>query len=143
MWDRDRFKELNDRWGHPFGDFVLAETAGLVRANVRESDIVARDGGEELVLLLPETTLDDAALVAEKLRGAVGSHAFRSGDTPQRGAKPTRTTISAGVATAGADLDEDGLIGRADRALYPAKREGRNRVIVDDGDEGDEPGEVP
>ena len=134
MFDLDAFKDLNDRWGHPFGDFVLSETARVIADNVRESDIVARYGGEEIVLLLPETTTAQATAVAEKLREAIEQHRYRlpSGEPDE----VAQITASAGVASVplSESLAIDDLISRADRALYLAKRAGKNRVFVDEGE---------
>ncbi len=135
MIDLDDFKDVNDRWGHPFGDFMLAELARVVTSNVRESDVVARYGGEEFVLLLPETTVEAAALVAEKLRAAVDAHEFRSEGLPPRGQPAVHVSVSAGVSAlpSATPVDGDELISRADRALYRAKRSGKNQVVIDDG----------
>ncbi|MEX2229500.1 MAG: GGDEF domain-containing protein [Dehalococcoidia bacterium] len=134
MFDLDAFKDLNDRWGHPFGDFVLSETARVIADNVRESDIVARYGGEEIVLLLPETTTAQATAVAEKLREAIEQHRYRlpAGEPDD----VAQITASAGVASVplSESLAIDDLISRADRALYLAKRAGKNRVFVDEGE---------
>ncbi|MDA0364691.1 MAG: GGDEF domain-containing protein [Chloroflexi bacterium] len=132
MFDLDGFKDMNDRWGHPFGDFVLAETTRIVTENLRDSDVVARYGGEEIVLLLPETTSEQAQAVAEKLREAIAEHPFRlPGGQPDDVAQ---ITVSAGVASVPLSeaLAVGDLIGRADRALYVAKRSGKNRVVVDE-----------
>jgi diguanylate cyclase (GGDEF)-like protein len=136
MIDLDDFKVLNDRWGHPFGDYMLSEMARVISSNVRESDVIARYGGEEFVLLLPETTREAAAVVAEKLRVAVDGHEFRSEDLPSRGSAAEHVTISAGVTAlpTATPVDSDELVSRADRALYRAKRSGKNRVVVDDGE---------
>ncbi|MGE3961490.1 MAG: GGDEF domain-containing protein [Dehalococcoidia bacterium] len=132
MLDLDHFKGVNDRWGHPFGDHVLRQTAAVVTANVRESDILGRYGGEEFALALPETGEEAALAVGEKLRAAVEAHEFRTETTPPPGEAAVRLTISIGVASLPieADQDEVELIGRADQALYEAKRTGRNRVIA-------------
>lgn len=132
MFDLDGFKGMNDRWGHPFGDFVLEETARIVTENLRDSDVVARYGGEEIVLLLPETTSEQAQAVAEKLREAIEQHPFRLAEGgPQ---EAVQITVSAGVASVPLSeaLAVGELIGRADRALYVAKRSGKNRVVVDE-----------
>ena len=132
MLDLDHFKQVNDRWGHPFGDEVLRQTAVLIARDVRESDIVGRYGGEEFAVALPETGQEQAVLVGEKLRLALEAHEFRSEDQPGVGHPPVRLTISVGVASlpVADDQDEYELIGRADQALYEAKRSGRNRVVV-------------
>jgi diguanylate cyclase (GGDEF)-like protein/PAS domain S-box-containing protein len=124
--DLDYFKEVNDRYGHPVGDAVLAQFAALVQTHVRETDIVTRYGGEEFAVILPETDQADALRVTEKLRRAVADHAFvYEGYTIQN-------TCSAGVAAL-PDLalaSPEELIERADQALYRAKQRGRNQVCV-------------
>ena len=123
MIDIDRFKKLNDRWGHLAGDTVLREIARLLRENVRETDTVARYGGEEFVIVMPDTHLDGAAYRAEAIRKKVRDMNFPGKDMP------IHVTISIGVAgyTAGSPLD---LIRAADQALYQAKHGGRNAVVV-------------
>ena len=125
MLDLDNFKEMNDKHGHPFGDFLLAEVASTLGRSVRDSDLVARYGGEEFVVMLPETTGDAAVAVAEKLRRAVADREFAQGDVR------VRLQLSAGVAgSEGQGLEEPAeLVTRADRALYVAKRTGRDRVV--------------
>jgi diguanylate cyclase (GGDEF)-like protein len=132
MLDLDHFKGVNDRWGHPFGDEVLRQTADIIAANVRESDVLGRYGGEEFALALPETEEASALAVGEKLRGALEAHEFRTEELPPPGEPPVRLTISIGVASLPVEEDQDEveLIGRADQALYEAKRTGRNRVVV-------------
>ena len=126
MIDLDRFKRVNDEYGHPFGDFVLAGAARSISSNVRESDVVARYGGEELVVMLPETEREQALAVAEKLRAAVSARDF------SRDRATVRMTISVGIsALPAAGIRDDGdLLNRADEALYEAKRQGRDRVVV-------------
>ncbi len=131
MIDLDDFKALNDRYGHATGDQVLAACARAIASNLRESDTVGRYGGEEFAVFLPETSLADGEFVAEKLRAVVESLEIES---PDGAAEGIEVTISVGVA-AMPDLgtpDEQALIGRADQALYQAKRAGRNRVVVAD-----------
>ncbi|MEX2373697.1 MAG: GGDEF domain-containing protein, partial [Dehalococcoidia bacterium] len=132
MIDLDDFKAVNDAWGHPFADAVLRETAEVIAAIVRESDILGRYGGEEFALVLPETSLEDALSVAEKVRAAIAVTEFRPGDVPPPDAEAVRITVSIGVAALPVEDDQDEfeLIRRADQALYEAKRSGRNRVTV-------------
>lgn len=94
MFDLDGFKDLNDRWGHPFGDHVLSETARLISENVRDSDIVARYGGEEIVLLLPETTGPQALAVAEN--SAMRSSSIGSGCPPGSPRRQLRSRLRPG-----------------------------------------------
>lgn len=123
MIDIDHFKAVNDRFGHDAGDRVLARMAEVLREEKRGADIAARLGGEELVLLLPDTPLNEAYIVAERLRIAVASGRGKD-DIPA-------VTISAGAATATGDMRNlEMLIKSADRALYAAKHAGRNRVMI-------------
>ncbi|QEN09605.1 diguanylate cyclase [Oceanispirochaeta crateris] len=121
LLDIDLFKNVNDVHGHPKGDQVLTEIASIISDNIRMIDIAARYGGEEIVVILPETDMDSALNVAEKLRGAVEN------DTPKR--TGLKVTMSIGAAsfidTENAARD---IVSRADAALYKAKERGRNRV---------------
>lgn len=127
--DIDHFKSFNDRFGHDNGDHVLHTTAKRIQNAVREGDIVARYGGEEMVVILPDTSLDDAKRVAEKLRAQVasGSLSARQGDTPL-----PNVTVSIGVAERYTGETEDEVFKRADNALYAAKNNGRNCVMAMD-----------
>lgn len=125
--DVDHFKRINDTWGHATGDLVLQEVARRLLENLREIELVFRYGGEEFLVILPETPLQQAAHVAQRLRLAVEQHPFRT----VNGSKLFRVTLSVGVAefpTHGAD--KLSLLASADRALYVAKEQGRNRVEV-------------
>jgi diguanylate cyclase (GGDEF)-like protein/PAS domain S-box-containing protein len=121
--DIDHFKTINDTYGHPAGDRVLQTLARRCLANIREIDLLGRYGGEEFVILLPESSLANASQVAERLRKVIAGEPFAS----QAGS--LEITISLGVASVGeGEGDLADLIARADRALYLAKRSGRNRV---------------
>jgi diguanylate cyclase (GGDEF)-like protein len=127
LLDLDNFKKLNDSRGHLAGDRALREIARIASAQLRNVDLAARYGGEELVFLLPRTTISDAQVVAERIRLAVGSHVF-----PDMG----RVTVSVGVAAFIDSSDEVGkvvsnVLGRADIALYRAKSLGKDRVELD------------
>ncbi len=123
MFDIDRFKDINDRYGHAIGDLVLRWVADHCRAVIREADVWGRYGGEEFAVVLPETGLKGASEVAERLRARVASAPI---STP-RG--PVPVTISLGVAELQESMrDVHALIDRADAAMYFAKRTGRNRV---------------
>jgi len=122
LGDLDMFKRVNDNYGHYVGDEVLIETAQRLKNHVRAGDIVCRWGGEELLVLLPDTELDNALAVAEKLRIAVGGPAMTVGSVT------IQQTISFGVACYRGGEHIDATIMRADSGLYLAKQNGRNRV---------------
>ena len=124
--DLDHFKRFNDSHGHAAGDVILRQVASLLASNVREVDLAGRYGGEEFLLVLPETDADAAASLAEKLRRIVGGSEIRLPD----GALVS-VTMSAGVAGGmGEHLQVDALVRDADAALYSAKALGRNQVYV-------------
>ncbi len=118
--DLDHFKSVNDEYGHHVGDEVLREMAQLLRDSVRATDSVGRWGGEEFIVIAPNTNLPQALVLAEKLRTRVAGHAF-----PVIGGK----TASLGVAVLAEDDTEESLTRRADQALYLAKEQGRNRAV--------------
>jgi diguanylate cyclase (GGDEF)-like protein len=121
LFDLDRFKQVNDRFGHGAGDDVLAAVGEVLRANFRVSDFGGRYGGEEFLMLLPDTDHEGALEVAEKLREGIEALEFQPIDL--------KVTASFGIATYPLDaLDADSLLRQADRALYAAKANGRNRV---------------
>ena len=124
MIDIDKFKVLNDTYGHATGDEVLRAVAGAIVTAVREDDVPARFGGEEFVVLLRNPGPEVALEVGERVRAAVGGLDLRGFGVP-------RVTVSVGVAVSKfADQPIDELIGLADRALYRAKRRGRDRVVA-------------
>ncbi len=125
IFDIDRFKQVNDRYGHPAGDQVLRAFADVLRTGIRKHDTVGRYGGEEFALLMPQTGKDTALRVAERIRRALESRGV-SVDVGR-----IEVTVSAGVATYGADGEDwDTLLSVADTALYEAKDAGRNRVAT-------------
>ncbi|NLW90955.1 MAG: diguanylate cyclase [Syntrophomonadaceae bacterium] len=119
MLDLDHFKKINDRFGHPTGDIVLNRVAQTIKQTLRQIDIAGRYGGEEFLVILPQTSVEDAVQVAERILEQVAAITLEN-------AKP-RITISIGVA-AFSDENENELLARADRLLYLAKANGRNRV---------------
>ena len=123
MIDIDHFKQVNDTYGHITGDFVLKELANIMREQSRESDIVTRYGGEEFLLLLPQTDPDGAVVLAEKIRTAVQMNQFQTGELI------VAVTISCGINGIRNFLEGRNLVQYADEALYRAKETGRNRVI--------------
>jgi len=125
--DIDHFKKINDGFGHDVGDEVLREFAVRLASNVRAIDLPCRYGGEEFVVVMPDTALEDAGRIAERIRLHVAGSPFRV----MGGAELLSVTISIGVAaTLGADDKPDALIKRADEAVYEAKASGRNKVIA-------------
>ncbi len=127
MVDIDHFKRVNDTHGHSIGDVVIGHVARLLAKERRVSDIVARYGGEELVLLLPHTALEGALTLADRLRHLVAHTPFRTRDAEAH----DHVTVSVGVAAFDGSMCEPReLLEAADRALYRAKREGRNRVCA-------------
>jgi diguanylate cyclase (GGDEF)-like protein len=128
--DVDYFKRINDNYGHQAGDEVLRHLGELIMNAVREVDIVTRYGGEELLIIAPDATLDTARALAERLRLQVESHELVL-SSEAVGKQAIRFTISIGVASFGPDAaDAKQLVRRADEALYQAKGGGRNRVAV-------------
>lgn len=127
--DIDHFKGFNDTYGHQVGDQVLRLVARTLHDGLKGRDFPARYGGEEFVIILPETGVDNAEKVANVLREAVMGKEIVNRAT---GEKLSRVTISAGIAELGADETPKEWIERADKALYKAKRKGRNRVEQSD-----------
>jgi diguanylate cyclase (GGDEF)-like protein len=125
MFDLDRFKSINDTYGHLCGDFVLRELANLFRPFLREEDLFARYGGEEFALILVETHHNDAVEAANRLRETVAGHKFTFEENT------LHVTVSVGVVTTcgGTGVTPDDLLRESDRRLYEAKRTGRNRVV--------------
>ena len=129
MFDVDHFKAINDQFGHPGGDDALRQLADRALRGVRSIDLVARLGGEEFVVVMPETNLSAAVTVAERLRQSVAAEPFFIHTASER--QPI--TISLGVAVAQTGDTVDTLLQRADDALYQAKNAGRNRVVSQNG----------
>jgi len=125
MLDLDSFKEINDRMGHLAGDRYLQKVGEVIREKMRAADIPCRYGGEEFCILLPETDLDGATRIAERIRTRVSRLEVRVGDVV------VRTTISVGIAAYPADFPGtiQGFLEKADQALYLAKQTGRDRVV--------------
>jgi len=119
--DIDLFKQINDRFGHPYGDEVLMLFAALMRETFRDADKLFRFGGEEFVILMSNCGLDDALAAFERFRSAVATHRF-----PQVG----KVTVSIGVTSMRLHDTGSAAFGRADQALYVAKRSGRDRVLL-------------
>jgi two-component system cell cycle response regulator len=131
IFDLDHFKMINDTYGHPVGDRVLKGVAERVATSIRDIDLLARYGGEEFVVIMPSTPVEVAATVAQRLCDRLAEKTFA---IPGR-ADGLSVTTSVGVATTiDPTVTVDGLLARADAALYAAKQAGRNRVCVADGD---------
>lgn len=124
MADLDYFKKINDRYGHVVGDIVLRETASRIRSAIRSTNAVGRYGGEEFLIILTETNLEQACVIAERIRLHVSGNPIACGD------QLVDLTVSLGIATTTQSEDINTLIDRADKALYKAKAGGRNRVEV-------------
>lgn len=124
MVDLDRFKAINDTYGHPAGDKALQAVAARLRAVARRDDVVGRFGGDEFVIVLKHASLATARRIAERLREGVGREAV------EIGGRRMRITLSAGVAATANGEDAESLLARADVALYQAKHAGRDRVIT-------------
>ncbi len=126
--DIDYFKSVNDTHGHDAGDDVLREFSMRIRKAIRNIDLACRYGGEEFVIVMPETDMAVASMVAERIRRRIATEPFPI----QQGAKNLEVTISIGIAAIGAPGDNAAaILKRADTALYRAKRDGRNRVVQD------------
>jgi len=127
MVDIDRFKVVNDNFGHLVGDQVLKKVAKIMMDLVRDSDIVVRFGGEEFIVLLPGTDLKGAGLIAQKIR-----HAVELAEVSVDKETVVKVTVSIGIAACDChnDIDIDDLVHRVDVAMYDAKRSGRNKVIL-------------
>jgi diguanylate cyclase len=125
--DIDRFKQINDTYGHLFGDQVLRVAAKVIADSVKGRDVAVRFGGDEFLVLLPDTSADGALAVAEQIRAAFGRVRIRRSGSNNC---IEQVTLSAGVAVAGPAETMEQMIHRADQTLYQAKAEGRNRVCV-------------
>ena len=128
--DIDKFKRINDTYGHAAGDVVLRTVSQLIKSGLRGNDVMARFGGEEFVVLLPQTGLQTACEIAERIRISVAAYSH-----PVSAKENLAVTISIGVAQAPDELDEDDMavahkmLAAADTAVYQAKKSGRNKVV--------------
>ncbi|MBU0632663.1 cache domain-containing protein [bacterium] len=123
MFDLDHFKEVNDTYGHDVGDMVLKSIAEVVKKYLRKSDVFARVGGEEFMIIMPKTTIRTSSKIINRILIGVEEHIFE---------KIEHLTISAGLVTYKAKEDKDELIKRVDLALYNAKKNGRNTIVLGD-----------
>ena len=124
MLDIDHFKNINDTYGHAMGDRALEHFATTCRKGMRTEDIIGRLGGEEFAIILPDTRIEEARMVAERIRLAIQTA------QPEDGSEIPAMTVSIGMTPASRDDDMDALLKRADDALYEAKTKGRNRVAT-------------
>lgn len=122
MYDIDYFKKINDTYGHLAGDYVLIKLSNIVKSLLRKSDICGRFGGEEFIIILPKTKVAGALKLANRIREACQKYSF------EYNGKKIDVTISLGVTTANINDSVASLIERCDKALYDAKKNGRNRV---------------
>ena len=119
--DLDDFKKINDTYGHAIGDKVLQKFVQITKDNIRDVDIFARWGGEEFILLLPNTDIDDAYIVSEKIRKSIENyHDNLIGFF----------TVSLGVSSITVDDTEESIVEKADKALYRAKSDGKNKTVI-------------
>jgi len=123
MIDLDNFKPVNDNYGHLTGDEVLVSFAGLIKNNIRNVDIFGRWGGEEFIIIFPDTTTEQAFLTCEKLRKRIMNTEFP---------EAISLTASFGITPCREDDKIDAIVHRADQALYQAKNDGRNCVKIVD-----------
>lgn len=124
MLDLDHFKSINDNYGHPFGDLVLKSVAETISKAMREYDIAARYGGEEFAVLVSETKRQDLLALADRIREQLENQDVSDADIT------IRVTVSIGVTSLEEDDTPETLLKRADKALYQAKHEGRNRTVL-------------
>lgn len=124
--DLDGFKEFNDTHGHLMGDKLLHDFTQILRSHCRKIDILGRFGGDEFVIIAPQTNGEGALHLSEKLRKYTENHDFFTGDINQ----PAKLSCSIGIATLESDCDDKMLLERADSALYSSKRNGRNQVHI-------------
>jgi len=125
MLDLDHFKMVNDRYGHLIGDDVLENVGALIHRNIRNTDVAGRYGGEEFIIILPETALPSALGVAERIRNKIEMAKMKDS-----AGNEFAITVSQGISSWEPGEDADSLISRADEALYKAKENGRNRVEI-------------
>ena len=131
LLDIDHFKPINDEHGHQAGDQVLIDLGAIVTEELRDTDILTRYGGEEFLVIGPNTSLTDATIVAKRLCQRIESHSFRL-HTREAPVLEIRVTVSIGVAHYGGTINsEESLIRAADNNLYRAKDKGRNQVVAD------------
>ena len=122
MLDIDHFKKINDTYGHLAGDMALKEMANIIRNLIRKSDLCGRFGGEEFLVILPNTKIAGALKLANRIKDAIENHSFKFKN------REIKFTISIGITAVGINDDYNSLMSRVDEALYEAKNKGRNRI---------------
>jgi diguanylate cyclase (GGDEF)-like protein len=127
MADLDNFKQINDQYGHLVGDEILFAVASVLTQQIRPSDLLARFGGEEFALILPDTSVEEAKKIAERVRVAIETVQFKMDDEVHQ---EIHLTVSVGITSLMLGDEMNNLLTRADQALYQAKENGRNRVEV-------------
>ncbi|MCJ7792500.1 MAG: GGDEF domain-containing protein [Candidatus Marinimicrobia bacterium] len=129
--DLDDFKKINDQYGHPQGDRVLEKVGAVIKQSLRASDLAARYGGEEVVILLPRTKPEAAKKVAQRLLKNLANHTFKiSGSLQEKKGQSLKLTASLGLAEYQPGMNPCELIGQADQALLQAKKTGKNKIVV-------------
>ena len=130
MLDVDYFKKVNDTYGHAAGDCVLKAVSEIIKTEIREYDIACRYGGEEFFIILPQTNIKEASLVAQRLRKIIEESKMDIKEAGLEDVKYLKVTISVGVCAYESTMSANEVAHKADKALYEAKETGRNRVIV-------------
>ncbi|WP_287568189.1 GGDEF domain-containing protein [Thermodesulfobacterium sp.] len=121
LFDLDNFKVINDTYGHDRGDYVLKEVSRLIKENIRQTDLPARWGGEEFVILSPSTTKEEALVIAERIRQSIATYPFE---------EVGKVTISGGVVEYQQGMELSALLKKVDERLYQAKRSGKNKIVL-------------
>jgi diguanylate cyclase (GGDEF)-like protein len=121
--DLDNFKQVNDTYGHAMGDFVLIKTAQVFLSTIREQDIVGRWGGDEFLILLPDTTIENTEILAERLHSAILATEFKDSNVS------VKITLSLGIASSNSSESIDVILKKADNALYMAKAT-KDKIIM-------------
>ena len=130
MLDVDYFKKVNDTYGHAAGDIVLKKVSEIIKTEIRDYDIACRYGGEEFFIILPHTAINEASLVAQRLRKVIEDNKINIQASSAANISHIKVTVSIGVCAFNNKMDANEFVQKADKALYEAKTTGRNRVII-------------